>query len=418
MIPPDVANNLRLLLPDSAKLTAELPQNQPVAATQRITDVLSDLQPGQRLMAEVQALLPNGTYRAVVGQRDVTLSLPFAAKAGDSLELEVVESDGKVTLAFVANRTAQAEAAMPQESVATRLSQTGKLIGDLLAGLDHQGKRAPPAPLNGSQPLVEAMPATGADLAPVLKQALTRSGMFYEAHQARWVAGELPTRQLLQEPQGRYSPLQVNLAAEVDAAGAPSSSPHALAAPQVTGEAAQASPPPATGDVTVNDLPMADRPGRTADSAQGTPVNANTAAAQTAASAPHGQPAGIPPDLTPLVQQQLDALATQTFAWQGQIWPGQQMFWEIDQQSESRRGATPDEMGQWQTRLKVTLPRLGGIAATLRLRANHDVEIELSTDNLASEAMMTAAAADLQQQFDSAALRLTQVNIKHVSPEE
>ena len=42
-----------------------------------------------------------------------------------------------------------------------------------------------------------------ADLAPVLKQALTQSGVFYEAHQARWVAGQLPTEALRQEPQGR-----------------------------------------------------------------------------------------------------------------------------------------------------------------------------------------------------------------------
>jgi hypothetical protein len=48
------------------------------------------------------------------------------------------------------------------------------------------------------------MPKTAADLAPVLKQAVTQSGLFYEAHQARWVAGDLPTEALRQEPQGKY----------------------------------------------------------------------------------------------------------------------------------------------------------------------------------------------------------------------
>lgn len=54
------------------------------------------------------------------------------------------------------------------------------------------------------------MPKTAADLVPVLKQALTESGMFYEAHQARWVAGEFPTENLKQEPQGKLSSAQTN----------------------------------------------------------------------------------------------------------------------------------------------------------------------------------------------------------------
>ena len=66
MIPPDVANNLRLIVPDQQLNNA---QTQPVTRTQAIADVLSDLAPGQRIMAEIQALLPNGTYRAVVAQR-------------------------------------------------------------------------------------------------------------------------------------------------------------------------------------------------------------------------------------------------------------------------------------------------------------------------------------------------------------
>lgn len=36
-------------------------------------------------IAEIQAMLPNGTYRAIINQRNVTLALPFSAKTGDSL---------------------------------------------------------------------------------------------------------------------------------------------------------------------------------------------------------------------------------------------------------------------------------------------------------------------------------------------
>ena len=186
MIPPDVASSLRLILPDQQAATNA--QTLPVVAAQKIADVLSNLVPGQRVLAEIQALLPNGNYRAIVGQRDITLALPFSAKAGDSIELEVTESDGKLTLAFVTNKTDNAAFKAGQESVPTTLSSTGKLIGDLMSGIDGEGKRAPAAQLNGNQALVESMPRSASDLVPVLKQALTQSGMFYEAHQARWVA--------------------------------------------------------------------------------------------------------------------------------------------------------------------------------------------------------------------------------------
>ena len=78
MIPPDVASSLRLVLPDTNALQSQ--QTAPVPAAQRIADVLSNAVPGQRILAEIQAMLPNGTYRAVVAQREITLALPFSAK--------------------------------------------------------------------------------------------------------------------------------------------------------------------------------------------------------------------------------------------------------------------------------------------------------------------------------------------------
>ena len=187
MIPADVANTLRANLVNTNSAT-QSQTTQPIAPAQRIADILSNLVPGQRIFAEIQGMLANGSYRATVAQRDITLALPFAAKAGDSLELEVVESDGNLTLAFVANKNEIAEKP-GQQSVSTSLSSAGKLIGDLMQGIDGEGKRAPAAPLNGNQALVSTMPRDAAQLAPMLKQALTQSGMFYEAHQARWVAG-------------------------------------------------------------------------------------------------------------------------------------------------------------------------------------------------------------------------------------
>ncbi|WP_265948199.1 flagellar hook-length control protein FliK [Dechloromonas sp. A34] len=364
MLPPDVASSLRLVLPDQQAATNA--QTQPVASSQKIADVLSNLVPGQRILAEIQALLPNGSYRAVVAQRDVTLALPFSAKAGDTLELEVTESDGKLTLAFVANRSDNT-AKPGQESVATTLSPTGKMIGDLMGGIDGEGKRAPPAPLNGSQPLVESMPKTAADLAPILKQALTQSGMFYEAHQARWVAGELPTDALKNEPQGKLSTLQT----------------------QVTGDAASAK---SSGAANADALA----------------INPAAAARSEAAS---GNP--VPRELAPLVHQQLDGLATQNFAWQGQVWPGQQMRWEIGEDLDNSPSSGDQEAQRWQTRLKLSLPLLGDIDVALNLRAGGEVSITLTADSDTSEASLRDGAQQLRRQFDAAGLNLTNLVVQH-----
>jgi hypothetical protein len=179
---------------------------RPTPPAQEITDKLPGLAAGQRLLAEVQALLPNGTYRALINQRSVTLALPFAAKSGDAIELEVSESNGKLTLAVVARGAAEGGRA-GNESTATQLSRTGQLIGTLLAGArDGKGGAAVALPLNGKQAIAASPPNSGTDLLPLLKQAIVQSGMFYEAHQAEWVEGRYSKAQLLQEPQGKLPP--------------------------------------------------------------------------------------------------------------------------------------------------------------------------------------------------------------------
>ncbi len=362
MIPPDVASSLRQILPDQQAATNA--QTMPVAAAQKIADVLSNLVPGQRVLAEIQALLPNGNYRAIVAQREITLALPFSAKAGDTLELEVAESDGKVTLAFVANRSTGEHAGKLSDSASTTLSQTGKLIGDLLNGISDQGKRAAPAPLNGNLPLVDDFPDQAANLAPILKDALTKSGVFYESHQARWVAGELPTAALKLEPQGRFS---ITLPTVTVNAALPATNASASEAVTIANGASPDDPAINTLSATIKQ----EEPGKqnitgtstaavdsnlaakSTDAGKAVNVATNTQAA-TQSSQPGAPANAMPRDLVPIVQQQLDALSTQNYAWQGQIWPGQQMQWEIGENPDGTRSTENDAIARWQTRLKLS----------------------------------------------------------------
>jgi hypothetical protein len=404
VIPSDVVSALRLQQPDVTKLSANQAQNQPVATAQRVADVLSDLVPGQRILAEVQALLPNGTYRAIVAQRDITLALPFSAKPGDTLELEVTESDGKLTLAFVANRSSATNSSSP-ESVSTSLSTAGKVIGNLLTPLEGEGKQAAPAALNRSQPLVETMPKTGADLAPVLKQALSQSGMFYEAHQARWVSGQLPTTALLQEPQGKLSPAPLNAPEFVNR----SSSFNLGGVNENISSDAQlrhsVTAPPSTNIDALAQLPAKESIDKSPGQIVDTTIN------QKSVSTTNENP--VARELVPLVQQQLNGLATQNFVWQGQIWPGQPMWWEISGDPESKPSQENEQASQWQTRLKLDLPALGGVDVTLRLGAGGALAVSASASKPASEALLRENSQALREQLSAAGLTLTQLRVDH-----
>lgn len=373
MIPADVASRLRLVTPDQPA------QTQAAVPAKQLTDVLSDLVPGQRIMAEIQAMLPNGAYRAMVAQRDVTLALPFSAKPGDALELEVVESDGKLTLAFVANKSVGEQTGKGTESVSATLSQTGKLIGDLLGGIKDEGKGPQPTPLNGNQPLLADSPGDAAQLAPLLKEAITKSGMFYEAHQARWVEGKLTTGALLQEPQGKLS----------------------TALPDQPAQAA-----------------LSQRGDAVASSPNGSAAESTASASNLDSSAPKLPPqSAVAADVAPLVRQQLDALASQNFLWQGQVWPGQQMQWEIEPESNGRQANDPTPQ-QWRTRLKLTLPGLGGIDATMRLQAGGLIDVALSTSSDDSRQKLSAASDALRQKLQDAGLSLVGLTVRHEQSEE
>jgi hypothetical protein len=382
MIPADVASRLQLAADVALR---------PVAPAQEINDKLSGLVPGQRVMAEIQALLPNGTYRAMINQRDVTLALPFSAKAGDSLELEVVDSDGKLTLAVV-SRLGKESASSPTESVPTTLSRTGQLISNLFDKTGDARTSLTPTPLNSNRPIAAAPPGTAQDILPLLKQAITQSGMFYESHQAEWVDGRMDKANLLQEPQGKLPPTYPPRGSMSADNPIFQQDPQGKQTQVVTGAAQR---PTAESTQMLNTI---------AD-----PNNNRTSTAlQPAQAAQISQL--VAPEALPLVRQQLDALATQNFSWQGQVWPGQEMRWEIEEDGTRREQTGEETSSNWQTRLRLTLPNLGDVEAQIRLQGNQISVVLAAGSNEIRELLRTSTAA-LRSQLDDAGLSLASVGV-------
>ncbi len=190
---------------------------RPLTQAQEIADKLSQFTAGQRVFAQIQALLPNGNYKAIVNQSEMSLALPFVAKKGDTLELIITDTKGKMGISVLAHLVG-GEDGENFTSAPAAFSRTGQFISALL----NQGKggvyeqKAQALPLNNNQPILDAPPKSAGEIAPQLKQALTQSGMFYEAHQAKWLAGKLSQEALLAEPQGKLSSALQNAKADAN----------------------------------------------------------------------------------------------------------------------------------------------------------------------------------------------------------
>ncbi|MDQ7990741.1 MAG: flagellar hook-length control protein FliK, partial [Candidatus Dactylopiibacterium sp.] len=200
MIPVDLASRLRLLL------EATVPA---VGAPREIGTELPRLVPGERFSAQILNALSDGSFRALVGGKPITLVLPGTATSGDVLDLVVTQRQGATLQARLATtpatditqtpQQAATDAAARSESRPT-LSPTGQFISQLLTGRFGEAR---PLPLSPSGRALLNNPLNTTDIADSLKQAISESGVFYESHQRQWLSGERPLQSLLQEPQAR-----------------------------------------------------------------------------------------------------------------------------------------------------------------------------------------------------------------------
>ncbi|KAB2968507.1 flagellar hook-length control protein FliK [Zoogloea sp.] len=356
MIPSDLASRLRMLT--EASFFSGEPTVSPLNRVRAIASRLPDFTPGERITATLHQANQDNTYQGRVNGREVVLSLPQSVKAGDTLELVV---------SHVTPQAVFANLAQPQSAANDKpaLSQTGKLISFLLTGQPPAGT----ARLSEGQPLVAAAPGNQEainQLASRLGSAVSGSGLFYESHQARWLAGQIDTATLLREPQGREAPRGAREA-----------------------EPGRSSPLP----------PL------TSAAAHGEATETASAVANTATLL-KGDAQPVAERLVPLVHQQLDTLATHQVAWQGQIWPGQMMEWEIEDPEGREGGEDGEPDPYWNTTLRLSLPGLGGIEARLHLTPA-GVAVRLITSEADSRALLEAGQQRLADALAATNVPLT-----------
>ena len=389
LIPNDVGIRLRM------QTEASLLQVAPVS---EIPADLVELRPGQAFSAKIQEVLPENTYKALVAGRSLTLALPQGAKAGDTLELVVVDRTPRMIVAQLAAQTTPEAAATSVGDPFTKLSGAAQLIGSLLA---RDGTSPPPAALTRGQPLLASASTSSAglaaELAPQLAKAVGQSGLFYEAHQVQWVMGQRPMTDLLAEPQGQHSTAEALPARGQESSGV-------VARP--TSGAAR--PSDLTGPMVLLQNLFRNDEARQQSSVQSTPV------AAAAANATPAVAAAMPEEIRPLVQQQLDAAATQRMAWHGEVWPGQVLDWQIEPDGQRSGNEQADAERGWITSMRLITPRLGEIDARISLTPQ-GARITIATPTGASAADLQGAAPSLEKSMAAAGVPLLALQVRHAT---
>jgi hypothetical protein len=338
----------RLALHDQPLITATPDKTSPTSSAK-------PLEIGQQLQATVQAQVSPNVFKVRVADQLLQMQLPAFVRSGDTITLQVVSLQPRLTFTLAASAN--------PVSTPESLSATSRLLSSLS---QQPLEKSYVTPVQSS-PLwtgEQVQPDTTL-LASKLHDALSHSGLFYESHQAQWIAGTRPTTQLLLEPQNQ---LTRNLA--VQNAPVQSLSPD---------EARVASATLAPGS------------------------EARLSAANT-----------IPEHLQQLVQQQMNALETHQVLWQGQVWQGQEMRWEVREESP-RRNAQGEQEGHWITQISLDLPKLGGVSAKLSFNGG-SLNLQLEVADEKTRALLGNASPQLVAALTERGIPVTQTQVTRHEP--
>jgi hypothetical protein len=355
MLPANLISTLKALsVADKPLITATPDKNTANAGKQ--------FELGQKVQGTVQAQVAPNVFKVQVANQLLQMQLPAFIRSGDVITLQVASLQPRLTFTLAASSN--------PVSTPESLSAASRLLSSLS---QQPLERSYVRPIQSS-PLwtgAQALPDT-AQLAGKLHDALSHSGLFYESHQAQWIAGTRPTTQLLLEPQNQLTPKPL----------------------------------------AQNPLPLNQVAQNASARNNETPGNP-TPIAQTGSEQRPVAP-NIPEHLQTLVQQQLGALETHQVLWQGQVWQGQEMRWEVREESP-RHSPQGIEEGQWITQIHLELPNLGGVSARLSFNGNA-LNLSLDVSDAQTREKLGNASSQLVAALSERGIPVTQTQITQTLP--
>jgi Flagellar hook-length control protein FliK len=245
-------------------------------------------------------------------------------------------------------------------STPTSLSTAGRLIDSLLHTAQQEGVSTA---IIGKTPIIASGIPDTQQFAATLQDTINSSGLFYESHVGEWATGTRTLTDLAREPQ-MQSGNNGNISAS---------------------------------PVTDHEKPLS------AESA-GTKTLLKTEAIDT--------------ESLQIVSQQLNTLEQRRILWQGEIWPGQPMEWEISDDTPEGQGEhhKEDEKTQsWKSVVRFDLPSLGLISIKIHLLGER-VHVQMHTANETKASSLRTHASSLADALGAAGSPLDSFLIKQDEP--
>ncbi len=209
MIPTIIKTDSQLQ-PSSAKSVSPV---TPVTSSTPTQDTLSKFIPGQKYQALVEAKLPNGNSRVLIADQLLQMQLPQNLKPGKQITLTFVSHEPKLKFLLQDNSLSANKPDMT-------ISSTGRFLGILT---QNTAKHSIHQMLT-TTPVLSGPPVNSMEIPALLRQAISQSGLFYEAHQAQWIAGKKNVMQLKQEPQSKFTthlPTMIGIGTDATASNMP-----------------------------------------------------------------------------------------------------------------------------------------------------------------------------------------------------
>jgi hypothetical protein len=359
--PTSLSGNGVVLSDDMAKLLQAVIKGNRLALLESLSQQgpASSFMPGQQLKGEVIAALGGGRFSVQVAKQVMEFLMPKGVRRGDLINLFFITDEPQ--LIFLMARFGR--------SVDSKVSDVSRWLSGFL------GEAAGQVPAQATLGLLRTLlsgPTTDAQLlGRMLQQGLRESGLFYEAHLARWFGGNYSLEDLLKEPQGRLSP-----------------------------RLAQAGIPRDTS--ADNFVRSSFRVG-----------SAEMMAAIKNAGATMGHDGIADLRSLPIVNEQLTALQNGQLLFRGDLFPGQRLEWTIAEKGEGRNKYGGRERS-WATSVTVSLPNLGLVTAQLNLDGSA-VAVTITADNDGAVSILETGRVRLVEQLEGAGLTPTGMSIGHAA---
>jgi hypothetical protein len=351
------------------------------ALTQNAPGILTQMAVGRLLQVQVLTQLKDGSFIVGVDDSALRMSLPEGTTVGSKLQMTLLTDSPRPTFLLEAQT----------DSNSASLSNAGKIISNVLQSAE---LASAPNTLVGKTPIVAEPTGNPAQIAASLQGSVEQSGLFYESHVGQWASGELPLATLMQEPQ---------MQGKAQIANAPGESGAKSKAATINGGVVLQRP--ATSDAELAKLIDDARASADAHSTLGQAIGTLLANARGLPQEVDTvvKPTLITPESAQTIHLQLNVLEQNKYVWHGELWPGQQMEWEIEEDAAHQNPQNPDggEQAAWNSTVRFQLPSLGKISASIHLSGGR-VQMRLATDSAAAASRLQAHGKELADALDGA----------------